>query len=264
MATASFVTDLTEIVTQAVEAAAMVGSLWSSFEVVEQARAYYNLYNSQRQFYFSVFQTGAEAPLATSVYNTPIPVLNYAAQRNELYLPTGVFGGAMGDTLGWWTRRGAMFGEAQGNPTIYAEEYAPDRILTLGHWTNIMYRYEESLFDTLSDQRWDHRMKLHNVALKEQSKVISGLASAENQREDTITQTGSYLAEMSNSLAQRRGNIQGHKDVQQRYAELGNSAGGTYAGMSRSAPAPRAPAQTYGLGSQGASQALPGHFETVN
>lgn len=219
MATASFVTDITEIITQAAEAAAMIGSLWSSFGVVNQARQYYNLYNTQRQFYYTTFQQGAELPLAIEVYNTNIAVRNYTAAANEPYLTTGVFSGAMGDTVGWWTRHNAMFGDSPAT-SILSDEYAQDRMLMLGHWSNVMFRFEESNVDLLNDQRWDHRMKLHNAALKEQSAVVSALASAEGQREETLTKTASYYAEVSNSLAERRGLVRAHKDVQARYAEL--------------------------------------------
>lgn len=221
MAAATFMTDITEIITQAVEAAAMIGSLWSSFKVVDQARDYYNLYNAQRQFYYSTFQIGAEAPLAATVYNTNIAIINYIGADAELYKSTGIFGGNMGDSLGWWQRHAAVFGTTQSAP-ILNEEYTQDRALLFSHWANIMFRFEESNADLLNDIRWDHRMKLHNVGLKQQSNAVSGLAVAEGQREDTLTRTSSYFAEMSGSLAERRGLVQAHKDVQARYAAMAN------------------------------------------
>jgi hypothetical protein len=258
MAAATFETDLVEIITQAAEAAAMVGSLWSSFKVVDQARDYYNLYNRQRQFYYSTFQQGAEAPLALDVYNTAIPVLSYTDADALLYANTGVFGGSMSDTGGWWTRRSASFG-ASPDAAILAEEFNQDDVLTHSHWENVLFRFEESNTDILSDQRWDHRMKLHNVALKQQSAVLSGLASAEGQREDAMSATSSRLADMGNSLAERRGMIQGHKDVQARYAQLSGSANTQYAILDRGRAF--SPASTFPLGSS--ASATPGVFEDV-
>jgi hypothetical protein len=253
MAAATFQTDLTEIITQAVEAAAMVGSLWSSAKMVEQSRAYYNLYHTQRQFYYNVFQTGAEAPLAATVYSANVAVINYTSANAELYLATGIFGGPMGDTLGWWARHSTMFG-ATPSTTILSEEYAQDRILFQGHWANVMFRFEESNVDLLNDQRWDHRMKLHNVAMKQQSAVVSELASGVGLREEAMTKTSSYLGDAANSLAERRGLIQGHKDAQARYAEIANSSSSVYRASPRSAATYRGPsansgAQTFAYGS---------------
>jgi hypothetical protein len=253
MAAATFQTDLTEILTQVIEAAAMLGSLWSSAKMVEQARSYYNLYRTQRQFYYSTFQTGAEAPLAAAVYGTPIVPINYANASAVLYSSIGVFGGSMGEASGWWERHGLMFGTAVSD-TILSDEYLPDRALMQSQWVNVMFRFEESNFDLLSDQRWDHRMKLHNVAMKQQSAVVSELASGAALREDVMTKTSSYLGDAANSLAERRGMIQGHKDAQARYAEIANSSGSVYRASPRSAATYRDPsansgAQTFAYGS---------------
>jgi hypothetical protein len=228
MASATFETDLTEIITQAVEAAAMIGSLWSSFGVVDLARSYYNLYNAQRQFYYSTFQQGAEAPLAVAVYNTPLVTMQYAANAAILYGTTGVFGDAMGNSsLPWYARHSQMFGAAPAT-AILSDEVTQDQFLVESQWTNVMFRFSEVNFDLLSEQRWDHRMKLHNVALKQMSTVLGGLASAVELREDNMTARASNFADMANSLAQRHGLVQGHREVQQRYASLANSSNPSY------------------------------------
>jgi hypothetical protein len=257
MAAAVFETDLTEIITQALEGAAMVGSLWSSFGVVDLARSYYNLYHAQRQFYYSTFQQGAEAPLAVAVYNTPLVTMQYAATAAQLYSPTGVFGDAMGNSpTPWYIRHSLMFGTIPA-AAILNDELTQDQLLTESQWTNVMFRFSEVNFDLLSEQRWDHRMKLHNVALKQMSTVLGGLASAVELREDNMTSRASNFADMSNSLAQRRGLVQGHKDVQARYAALANSSSPKYqppAGAVRSGLASAAPysASTYALDSPAA------------
>lgn len=228
MATATFMTDLTEIITQALEGAAMIGSLWSSFGVVDLARSYYNLYNAQRQFYYSTFQVGAEAPLAVAVYNTPLVTMQYAGTAALLYGAQGVFGGAMGSSaLPWYTRHSLMFG-ATPAAAILSDELTQDQLLVESQWTNVMFRFSEVNFDLLSEQRWDYRMKLHNVALKQMSTVLGSLASSVEQREGIMSDRASNFAGMANSLAQRRGLVQGHKDVQARYASLANANSTTY------------------------------------
>lgn len=255
MAAATFETDLTEIITQVIEAAAMLGSLWSSFGVVDLARSYYNLYNTQRQFYYATFQQGAEAPLAVTVYNVPLVTTDYGGASAQLYNTTGPFGGQMASFEGWWERHARMFATPQ-NATIITDESQQDDFLTRSQWTNIMFRFAEVNFDLLSDQRWDHRMKLHNVALKQMSTVLSSLASAVELREDTMSARASNFADMSNSAAQRRGLVQGHKDVQARYAPLADTARGSFsiATGPNGAPAPgmNPPygATTYPLGTQ--------------
>lgn len=227
MATASFVTDLTEIITQAVEAAAMLGSLWSSFGVVDQAQQYYNLYQQQRNFYYNTFQTGAEAPLAQIVYRTAYPTLSYSTAASYLYSTPGFFSGAGDQVVPWWSRHAAMFGTVPSS-RIQTDEYQQDYVLIETQWTNVMFRFEEWYFDTLSDLRWDHRMKLHNVGLKKMSTVLSALASSVGQREDALTAQASYLAGISNSAAEKRGLTQAHRDVQNLYGSFTNSAGSTY------------------------------------
>jgi hypothetical protein len=259
MASATFETDLTEIITQLIEGAAMVGSLWSSFGVVDLARSYYNLYNAQRQFYYSTFQQNAEAPLAVAVYNTALVTTQYVPNAAQLYAPTGVFGGAMGnDTLPWYTRHSLMFGVSPSS-AILSDELGQDQQLTESQWVNVMFRFSEVNFDLLSEQRWDHRMKLHNVAMKQMSTVLGGLASAVEQREDVMSARASNFADMSNSAAQKRGLVQGHKDVQARYASMANSSGASYgslgSGTSVGTAVSKGPgynASTYALNSPGA------------
>jgi hypothetical protein len=236
MATASFVTDLTEIITQAVEAAAMIGSLWSSFGVVDQAQQYYNLYAAQRNFYYNTFQTGAEAPLAQIVYRTPYPMLSYATAAGYLYNTPGFFAGQIANPVPWWSRHAAMFGTTP-SARIQSDELQQDYNLIQTQWVNVMFRFEEWYFDTLSDLRWDHRMKLHNVGLKKMSTVLSALASSVGQREDVMTAQASYLAGITNSAAEKRGLAQGHRDVQQLYGSFVNSAGSTYATPRTGVPA---------------------------
>lgn len=240
MAAATFMTDLVEIVTQAAEAAAMIGSLWSSAKMVSQARSYYNLYNAQKQFYYSVFQRGAEAPLAAGVYGEAVVPVDYSGAVGELYLTTGIFGGSMSDISGWWSRHGAMFGTAQ-SPSLLNDELPVDQQLIWSQWANVMFRFEESNVDLLNDQRWDHRMKLHNVAMKRQSEVVSELASGAGLREEVMTKTSGYLADVAGSLAERRGLVQAHKDVQARYAELTNGSGSVYASRPRASASYRDP-----------------------
>lgn len=203
MAAATFMTDIVEIITQAAEAAAGIGALYSGFKVIDRARDYYRLYDDQRRFYNAQFQKGAEAPLALEVFTQPAYAINYAGTRGEAWGRTGPIGG-MSDVLGWWSRHSAVFGSSV-SAAIMQDEYTQDVVLLETHWTNIMYRFEEQQFDILHDQRWDHRSKMHNIGLKQQSAVLSGLASGEGAIEGAISATGGYLAGVSNSLAEMRG-----------------------------------------------------------
>lgn len=50
MASAAFVTDTTEIITQATEAAAGIAGILNAFKIIDLQRKYFNLYKQQRDF----------------------------------------------------------------------------------------------------------------------------------------------------------------------------------------------------------------------
>lgn len=216
MAAAAFVTDLTEIFTQAAEAAAGIGSILQNYELLKISRKYYDLYKRQRDFYYSTFQTGVESPLAAEIYSDPKPTLDYAGQVATAYnADTGPFGGKSTDTLGWWQRHAAAYNTLI-DPNL-SLELQTDTMRVKSDWTNYLFRFEEVRFDTDSDIRWKKRLAVHNIGLKIGSEVSSAMDSALSGYQQHIADSASQLATYGNGIARWVGYKRGLADVSEAY-----------------------------------------------
>jgi hypothetical protein len=211
MVGAIFSTDLTEIATQIAEAAAGIGSILAGFKNVELARKYYDLYQHQREFYYTVFQAGVEVPLINEIYNTPYYNRDYAARVGTLYnADTGPFGGRSGDILGWWTRHSNMYGE---QPDAQISELEVDTARIRSDWSNYLFRFEELWADVRNDKRWADRLMLHNVGLKQGTSVVSNLTSSLKEYQANISDLGNQLATYGNGIAMYAGYKRGLSDT---------------------------------------------------
>lgn len=211
MATANFVTDLTEIITQATEAAAGIGSLINGFEHIALARRYYNLYNQQRQFYYSTFQSGAERNLANQAYSEPVYVLAYTSRVNTaMNGATGPLVTSITDIVGWIARKAGMFAQDM-DPDI--NELEIDNAKLRSDWANYLYRFEELWADIRNDARWAHRLVAHNVGIKQGSAVTAALGGAMRQFAEQITDLSSQLATYGNGIAKYAGYRRGLQDT---------------------------------------------------
>lgn len=220
MATANFVTDLTEIITQITEAAAGIGSIISGLENVALARKYYDLYNQQRQFYYNVFQNGAERTLANEAYSEPTYVINYGARAQAVLNPsTGPLGSAITDIVGWANRHAGMFATIV-DPDI--TELEVDKARMTSDWVNYLYRFEELWADIRNDARWAHRLIAHNIGIKQGSAVTAALSGAVNNYSSQISDLSSQLATYGNGIAKYAGYKRGLQDISQEFT-LGTS-----------------------------------------
>lgn len=216
MAGAAFVTDLTEILTQAAEAAAGIGSVMQSFDLLKISRKYYELYERQREFYYTTFQQGVEAPLAAEIYADPVPVLNYTGQVSAAYnTNTGPFGGAATDTQAWWTRHAQAYNTAI-HPSLL-KELPLDVARIKTDWTNYLFRFEEVRFDTLTDIRWKKRLAVHNIGIKIGTDVQSSMEGALTHYQEHIADSAGQLATYGNGIARWAGYQRGLSDVSEAY-----------------------------------------------
>lgn len=212
MAAAAFVTDLTEIVTQAAEAAAGIGGILAGFKLLDLSKDYYRLYDQQRQFYYDTFQRGVEAPLANEVYIDAMPVLNYAGRVSTAYdTATGPFGGQSTDTRGWWVRHANAYSATQ-DPRL-TRELAVDDIRVKSDWTNYLFRFEEQYYDLRLDIRWKKRIALHNIGLKQGTAVVGALDKSLSHYQGHISDFGSQLATYGNGIARWVGYKRGLSDT---------------------------------------------------
>lgn len=212
MAAAAFVTDLTELATQIVEAVAGIANIYSSFRLLNVSQGYYKLYSQQKAFYYNTFQAQLEAPLANEVYTTPLPVLDYAKTVLSAYnTDTGPFGGRATDARAWWERHGATYGMAR-DPRLEVEFATEvERIKT--DWTNYLFRFAETYYDLENDIRWKKRLALHNIGIKTGTAVSSALGGALGNFQEHVQDFSNQLATYGNGIARLSGYQAGLSDT---------------------------------------------------
>ena len=203
--------DTVEIATQAIEAAASVASGIQNLRIIEVSKDYYNLYKSQRDFYYDNFQSNVEAPLINEVYQIPYYVTDYAGRLAVLYNPQyGPFGGKATDIDGWWTRHAEMYGDSK-DTRITALDADTARLQS--EWVNHFLRFEEHWADLQNDSRWEKRMAIHNLANKVGTAVASSLNGALASYTNHIQDFGNMLATYGNGAAAFVGYRRGLSDV---------------------------------------------------
>jgi hypothetical protein len=221
MAAATF--DVVEIATQAAEAAGALGSVFTGFQLLSVAKDYYQLYAQQRYFYQVVFQYGVEAPLIDEVMSIPSRRYDYNAQLLTVFDDlTGPLAGfdmdtfeshnpnVSGDTGGWWTRRAQMY-YADKDPIITA--LPADRARLESDWANYLFRFEEHYTDIMNDIRFNKRLGVHNIGLKQGAYVSAALSTSFGNYEDALDGTADSLSATANGAAAYSGYRQGRSDT---------------------------------------------------
>jgi hypothetical protein len=217
MATATV--DSVEIATQAIEAVGTIVSAYASVKMLEVAKDNYELWQDQRDYYFDTFYKGVEVPLAAYVFGIPRRELDYSAQTGTIHdSNTGPFGGAAGDIGGWWDRHAKMY-----NATRDAEitELDPDFARLQSDWGNYLFRYEEHAVDIFNDIRWDRRLSIHNVGIKQGTAISAALSTAFNKYEDAINSAGDQFATLANGAASYAGYRRGMADTADDFTQYG-------------------------------------------
>jgi hypothetical protein len=155
------------------------------------ATDYFNLYQTQRQFYYNNFQLNGEAPFATEQFGITFYAPDYTGTFHTGYFPPGA----------WFlfnpevTNRVAALGTntANGYWADYANRYTPTSIAPafevsstfatelasiLDDWNSYMNRYEEHKRDVFNERRWANRMGSLSYGVKEAYTVERGLGTA--------------------------------------------------------------------------------------
>lgn len=226
MVNVSFTTDLTEIATQAAEAAGGIAGIYAGFKMLDLAKDYYNLYKDQREFYYTTFQRGVEQPLSVEVYQDARPAMDYAGRVSTMYnKDTGPFGGLATDVMGWRARHLATVGDKPTNQTqpngVYYDKYTPiiqsvyaaDNMRLRSDWTNYMFRFEEYYTDNRIDIWWKKRLSLHNIGVKQGTAITSAMSGALENFQSHIAEFGSQLATYANGIAKYSAYKKGTNDT---------------------------------------------------
>jgi len=155
------------------------------------ATNYFNLYQTQRQFYFNNFQLNGEAPFATEQFGIVFYNPDYVGVFNTGYFPPGA----------WYlfnpelTNRLLLLGSTTVNGYWrgYASRYTPygnvihqeisgtfdmEVASILDDWNSYMNRYEEHKRDVFNERRWANRMGSLSYGVKEAYTVERGLGTA--------------------------------------------------------------------------------------
>lgn len=211
--------DLVEIATQVVEAAAGIASVITAFKSLGLAEKYYDLYVSQRNFYYDTFQTGLEAPLAAEIYADTPYALSYvgrlAAASNAI---SGPYGGQSTNAAAWWARHGEVYNTP--NDPRLVKELPFDLARVRSDWSNYLFRFEEQFYDTVSDIRFRKRVALHNIGIKQGTAVAASLDSALDQYITHIDDFGNQLATYGNGIAKYAGYKRGMADTADNFSAM--------------------------------------------
>lgn len=219
MAAAAFVTDLTEILTQAAEAAAGVAGILNSFKILDLQRKYYDLYSQQREFYYNVFQQGVEKPLAEETYAEVPYEYDYEARVAELADSVfGPFEGRIGDTQAWWERHASYYGAPLDEQL--ERELPFDLARIKSDWTNYMLRFEEHYYDVVNDRRWQRRFAIHNIGIKQGTAIAGALDNSLGVYTDHLTDFGNQLATYANGAAKYVGYKKGLADTSDAFTSM--------------------------------------------
>lgn len=208
--------DTVEIATQAAEAAGALGSMYTGFKLLAVARDYYNLYKQQRDFYYATFQNGVEAPLAAETFAMPIKQLDHAGQAETIYdSATGPLGGQAGDIGGWWDRHAAMY-HSKRDDIITA--LPADLARLQSDWANYLFRFEEHYTDVWNDIRFNRRLGIHNIGLKQGAYISAALSTSFSNYEDMLDGTADALSATANGAAMYAGYRKGLTDTYDDFA----------------------------------------------
>jgi hypothetical protein len=218
-----------------ISAAAIItafGSLYIQSRYNTLANNYYNLYKTQRDFYYNNFQTGGEAPLLTQVFTNP---LAGNGQSGTSYTPQYLAQAANVagfDTQGafssdWWQFHTNMYNDAPfsyaNNPRGYAvsgigEPEALDKAAIIDDYDTYLYRYEEHRKDVYDERTWEWQNQALNFGVKQASVVESGLAMSFKFLDEADGNLADWFSTQSNGLARQSGYRQSLQSASQQLA----------------------------------------------
>lgn len=141
------------------------------------ANNYYNIYNTQRTYYFTTFQDQGEAPFATEQFGIQFYNPDYVGNNNVGYFPPGVWylfkdqltarinaiGTGTSGFGGYWALYSSRYTSVSENSGTFAMETAS----ILDDWNSYQNRYEEHKRDVFNERRWANRMGSLSYGVKE-------------------------------------------------------------------------------------------------
>src|SRR5574337_212764 len=80
-------------------------------------------------------------------------------------------------------------------------------------WANYLFRFEELWADVRNDDRWAHRLTVHNIAVKQGAVIETALSGAVRNDTDQMADLSSQLATYGNGIAKYAGYKRGLNDT---------------------------------------------------
>jgi hypothetical protein len=145
------------------------------------AQAYFNMYQTQREFYFNTFQNSGELPFSNEQFGIQFYAPDYVGLDNTGYFPPGV----------WWLFNQiapTRISVSASTPSYYSSRYTPDfqtpatelqpsatysqtyaveTAEIMDDWNSYFNRYEEHKRDVFNERRWANRMGSLSYGVKE-------------------------------------------------------------------------------------------------
>lgn len=186
------------------------------------ARDYYNDYYDQRNFYYTKFQIGGEAPFAAEQFGIQFYVPDYFGMDNVGYFPPGVWflfnpqltnrKAMMGDasTEGYWKRFTERYSPNVASTVLDTSSYAIDTASIFDDWNSYMNRYEEHKRDVFNERRWANRMGTLSFGVKQAYSVERGLATSF----DTFDKAQGEIVSEVNTIANGLATFAGYRQMQ--------------------------------------------------
>lgn len=170
-----------------------------SMNQIGLARDYYDLYKTQRNFYYNTFQNTGEAPLTAEVFGVAFYTPDYAGSTpaSSLYWYPQFLNTLQAYIPFIISRHNDMFTA----PHTTLPSLAVDLAEVNDDWRSYMFRYEEHKRDFLNETRWAQQMDALSYGVKEAANVERGLATSFEGFDKAAGEISGSLNTLGNGLA---------------------------------------------------------------
>ncbi len=177
------------------------------------AQNYYNLYATQRNFYYTNFQANGEAPFATEQFGITFYTPDYVGVNHTGYFPPGAWylfnpvltarDAALGNTVsfGYWQRYSQRYSPNGQASVEISGTFAMERAAIFDDWNSYMNRYEEHKRDVYNERRWTDQMGSLSYGVKEAYTVERGMGTSFAQFDEAQGNLISADSSVLNGLA---------------------------------------------------------------
>lgn len=192
----------------AVAAVISVATAWRMHNINED---YYDLYKTQREFYFNEFGNLAETPFANEVFSEPLYSEDMPGAYASLYNDMLAF---LDPYEGWYERKMRMYHMPNFIDATTHSPQALDRAAHQDDWGNYHAAREKHLKDVYDNRRISRQLDSLNVGVKQGTAVERGLASSFAVLDDAWGTAGDFFATQANGLSRMSGYFDARRQIE--------------------------------------------------